>query len=337
MDAEPVVDPAAQSRRHEVREFSPLAVGILTLSVMLLYFWLSGALFPENTTGYAMSAARATGMALTYATTPAFILAALFFSQRRTRAMLDQLANSGNVSREAATSCGAVGMAIGPARNVAATILGLALGSTQITWPRLVEDLGEPTIFLAISIAIGNLVTWIAVAHVLLRRIIASNSIRRLGRDDIKVDLLRLDTLLPFGRIGTLHVLIVVIAVSLSAFQSLDAELRWVNYSSALAAGIFGGLVLTLLPMIGIRQNVRRAKHRALESLDQAILHADRDLEPDPLRYLGDLLQLRETIVHAREWPLGTTGVSRIAIYFIIPPIAWVGSALVEILLQAAL
>jgi hypothetical protein len=337
MDAEPVVDPAARSQRHEGSGFSPLAVGLLTLSVMLLYFWLSGALFPKDTTGFAMSPAQITGMALTYSTTPAFTIAALFFAERRTRAMLDQLVNSGNVNREAARSCGAVGMALGPARNVAVTILGLALGSTQITWPRLVEDLGEPMMFLALSIAIGNLVTWIFVAHVLIRRLIASNSIRRLGRDDIEVDLLRLDILLPFGRIGTLHFLIVVITVSLSAFQSLDAELRWVNYSSALAAGITGGLALTLLPMIGIRQNVRRAKRRVLEKLDEAIAHADRDLEPDPLRYLGDLLRQRETIAHAREWPLDTTGVSRIGIYFIIPPIAWVGSALVEILLEAAL
>jgi hypothetical protein len=337
MDAEPVVAPAARSQRHEGSGFSPLAVGLLTLSVMLLYFWLSGALFPKDTTGYGKSPAQATGMALTYSATPAFMIAALFFSERRTHAMLDQLVNSGNVNREAARSCGAVGLALGPARNVAATILGLALGSMQITWQRLVEALGEPTIVLALSLAIGNLVTWTVVAHVFLRRISASNAISRLGRGDTEVDLLRLDTLLPFGRIGTLQFLVVVITVSFSAFQSLDAELRWDNYRWALAAGIPAGLALTLLPMIGIRKNVRRAKRRVLEELDEAIAHADRDLEPDPLRYLGDLLQLRKTIAHAREWPLDTTGVSRIGIYFIIPPIAWVGSALVEILLEAAL
>ena len=82
MDAEPVVDPAVRSQRHEGSGFSPLAVGLLTLSVMLLYFWLSGALFPENTTGFAMSPTQTTGMALTYSTTPAFMLAALFFLQR---------------------------------------------------------------------------------------------------------------------------------------------------------------------------------------------------------------------------------------------------------------
>jgi len=62
----------------------------------------------------------------------------------------------------------------------------------------------------------------------------------------------------------------------------------------------------------------------------QAIAAADRDLGPDPLRYLGDLLRRRDTIENAREWPLDTTALSRIAIYFIIPPIAWVGAAFVE-------
>lgn len=173
--------------------------------------------------------------------------------------------------------------------------------------------------------------------HVVLRRVLASIDLRRLGREHTQVDLLRLDALLPFGRIGTLHVLIVAIAVSLSAFQSLDAELRWVNYSAALAMGIPAGIALLLLPMVGIRQNVRRPKRRPLEALDEAIENANRDLEPDALRYLGDLLRQRESIQHAREWPLDTMAFSRLAIYFVIPPIARVGGALAEILIQAAL
>ena len=190
---------------------------------------------------------------------------------------------------------------------------------------------------MVLSIAMGNLVTWVAAAHVVMRRVLVSIDLRRLGREHTRVDLFRLDTLLPFGRIGTLHVLIVTITVSLAAFQSLDAELRWFNYSAALAAGIPAGIVLLLLPMVGIRQNVRRAKRQALETLDDAIENANRDLEPDALRYLGDLLRQRESIQHAREWPLDTTAFSRIAIYFVIPPIAWVGGALVEILIEGAL
>ena len=52
---------------------SPLAVGAATLVAMLLYFWLSGAMFPADTRELWMTPAQLTGMALTYSTTPAFL------------------------------------------------------------------------------------------------------------------------------------------------------------------------------------------------------------------------------------------------------------------------
>jgi hypothetical protein len=332
-----VAEPAAQTREEEGRGASPFAVGVLTLSVLLLYFWLSGSLFAGEMPDFWMSSAQTTGMVLTYATSPAFLLASLLYAQRRTRANLDQLVRSGSLSREAAATRGVSGDSFSLAQNVTVTIVGFILGSLNVPWELVAESLDSPWRFAAVSIAVGNVLTWIAVAHCTFRRIVVSIFIRRLGRDHAEVDLLRLDALLPFGRIGTLHVLIVAIAVSSAAFQSLDAELRWDNYSAALAAGISSGAALLLLPMLGIRQNVRLAKRRALEKLDEAIAHANRDLEPNALRYLGDLLRRRETIEQAREWPLDTTSVSRIAIYFVIPPIAWVGGALVEIMLQAAI
>jgi hypothetical protein len=325
------------SRGANAGGISPVAAGILTLALMLVYFWLSGTLFPDDTTGYHMSSAQITGMSLTYSTTPAFLVAALLYSQRRTHIILDQLVHSGCVTREAAMSSGAGGTAIGLARSIAATLVGTIIGALQGSWQPVLDSLGEPRMFMVLGITVGNIVTWVAVVHVVLRRALASLDLARLGRDHTHVDLLRLDALLPFGQIGTLHLLIVVVAISLSAFQSLDAELRWDNYSSALAAGIPAGISLLLLPMIGIRQKVREVKRHAHESLDEAIAHADRDLEPASMSYLGDLLQQREAIQRAREWPLNTTAFSRIAVYFVIPPIAWVGSALVEILIQAAL
>jgi len=317
----------------------PLVVGGLVLSLMLVFFWLTGALFPADSNGLDMSPAQITGMALTYSVTPAFLLASLIYSHRRTRISIDQLVDLGRVDLVATNaqvrSVGGAGL--GLTGNVAATLLGLFLGAAQVTWARVFDSLGDPGMSYVLSIAIGNIWTWLVVVHVVMRRVVASADLRRLGQSSTKIDLLRPDTLLPFGRVATLHLLMVAIAVSLSALQSLDAELRWVNYSAALAAGIPAGLVLVLLPMLGIRHSVRVAKRCTLEELDAAIEHADRELEPDALRYLSDLLHQRETIANARDWPLDTTAFSRIAIYFVIPPIAWVGGALVEILVAAAI
>ena len=75
MDSESVVDPAMQPQHEQGRDLSPLVIGTLTLSLMLIYFWMSDALFPDDTTGYRMSSVQITGMALTYSTSPAFMLA----------------------------------------------------------------------------------------------------------------------------------------------------------------------------------------------------------------------------------------------------------------------
>jgi hypothetical protein len=251
--------------------------------------------------------------------------------------MLAELVASGSLDVDAARSVRDGGSVMGIPQNVALTLAGIILGSLQINGEQFLASLREPTMIMVVSIAAGNIITWITVVHVGAHRAITSIELLRLGRDRVEVDLLRLDALLPFGRIATLHVLIVAIAVSLSAFQSLDAELRWVNYSAAFAVGIPAGLTLLLLPMIGIRHNVHRVKARALEDVDEAIAHADRALEPEPLRYLGDLLQRRDALQQAREWPLDFSAFSRIAVYFVIPPIAWIGGAIAEILIESVL
>ncbi len=329
----------AQSRKAGASTLSPLALGTLTLSAMLVYFWLSGTLSAGDETGFWMPSAQATGAALTYSTIPAFLLAALRHGNRQMSVTLDQLVASGSLPRELATRVGEGAGSLRWVQNVAATVAGLVAGAFNVPWVLVANDLGSrnPTMYMALSIALGNLVVWMVVVHVVMRRVLASNALRQLGREHVDVDLFRLDALLPFGRTGTHGVLMVAIAVSLASFQSIDAELRWINYSSAFAAGIPAGLALLLIPMMGIRQNVRHAKRCALEGLDEAIAQANRDLDPEPLRYLGDLLQRRETIAHAREWPLDTTALSRVAIYLIIPPIAWVGGAVAEILIQAVI
>jgi len=330
-------EPRAETSNGASGEASPLVAGLVLLAVLLLYFWLSGALFSDDMSGFWMSSAQTSGMSLTYSTSPAFMVASLLYARRRTRVVVDRLVESKVVDQEAARTAHVGAQVLGRGVNVGLVIIGILLGSTNVSWDMVAKTLDGPWAWTGVSMAVGNFVTWIAVVQVFARRYIASRELHRLGRDHARVDLLRPDQLLPFGAIGILHFLMVVVTISLSSFQSLDAELRWVNYSAALAAGVPAAIVLLSLPMIGIRQNVRRAKSISLGRLDDAIARASRDLEPDSLRYLGDLVRQRDAVTSGREWPLDTTAVSRIAIYVVIPPIAWVGGALVEILVESAL
>lgn len=327
----------AQSVTSAADKLSPLALGMLTLSLLLVFFWLSGTLTLEESAGFWMEPIRAIGTVLSLSTTIAFLFAASRYAKRQTHVTLDLLIESGTLSRETTAPLRRKVSSLSSSQNVAVSILAVVFGCFNVRWSLIVNDLGQPTMFASLSIAIGNLAVWFVVFHVLVRNILNSNSLGQLGRQHAKVDLLRPDSLLPFGRIGTLSLAIVTITLALTVFQSLDAELRWVNYRNAFAVGLPAAFVLLLLPMLGIRQNVRAAKQQALEKLNAAIAVADRELNADSLHYLSDLLRQRESIEHVREWPLDTTAFSRVAIYVVIPPLAWMGSAIVEILIETAM
>ena len=58
-----------------------------------------------------------------------------------------------------------------------------------------------------------------------------------------------------------------------------------------------------------------------------------------PRRYesLEPLLILRREVLSAPEWPFDTTTMGRLALYLIIPPLTWIGAALIEIVVDTAL
>lgn len=324
---------------HSPKGMSPAVLGAITFGVLLLYYWLSGLFLPEEGTGFWLTPAKATGSALTYATTPAFLLAATRAVGRRTRTMLIRLYESNTIdARAVADTLNGTGFSPTFKQNVIVTFVGLFLGAGfNVPWHRVLAEIDTPTAFAAAGIVVGNLITWLAVSHTGFRRIAMSNSIRNLGRRHAKIDLFRLEALLPFGRMGTFDLLVVVIAMSFAVFQSLDAQLLWENYSSAISAGVPIGVGLLMMPMLGIRQNVRLEKHRAIEQVNELITNASRELDPESMRYLGDLLRRREQLEKVHEWPLDMTTLSRIAIYFVVPPLAWLGGALVEIVVNAAI
>ena len=59
--------------------------------------------------------------------------------------------------------------------------------------------------------------------------------------------------------------------------------------------------------------------------------------EGEAMRSLNDLLQYRREVNSTSEWPFDVGALSRLALYLIIPPLTWVGAALIENLVDSAL
>jgi hypothetical protein len=115
--------------------------------------------------------------------------------------------------------------------------------------------------------------------------------------------------------------------------QSLDAEFRWVNYQTGLIFGTISASILFYLPVSGVHDGIREAKARRLEEI-QSLIGA---IDQSNVASLESLIAHRERILHLSAWPLDLSILSRVGFYLIIPPLAWVGAALVETLVQGYL
>ena len=58
---------------------------------------------------------------------------------------------------------------------------------------------------------------------------------------------------------------------------------------------------------------------------------AARVVEPDSLTQIELLMQHRDRIQHMSAWPIDFSIASRLILYIVIPPLAWLGAAIVEV------
>jgi hypothetical protein len=161
--------------------------------------------------------------------------------------------------------------------------------------------------------------------------------------DEIEIDLLELEPLNAFGRIGLRFALLWILGVTIAAPLLLGPELR---LRALLGASVFVGVIATvalLIPVLGIRRRVRSTKQGELTQLaaaiagDEAALSktriANRRGEPS----LADLIAYRGLVDSAREWPYDAPTISRFALYLLIPLASWVAAAFVERAVDALL
>ena len=98
-------------------------------------------------------------------------------------------------------------------------------------------------------------------------------------------------------------------------------------------------LLLFFWPVWPINRRLHLRKREELERLDAAITALPRPELTDTaaLQTLNALLAYRREIADVSEWPFDFSVLTRLMLYLIIPPLTWVGAALIEILIDSAL
>ncbi len=264
------------------------------------------------------------GAVLVYCIVPAYLLFCAPFQWRRSSAA------AADIGLLVGDPAGARVEILEPGFRVIATgtLLGMLYGLSQFlqTLPML-RGSGNP--WLDFSMMGANVLLWTVGGWVLAWRLYAGRGLRRLG-SVTRVDLYDLETLRPFARVAMLDVLVVMGTMALMPLQSLDAEFRWSNYEAGLLVTVPAAVVFFVLPLWGVHRRMVETRAERLAELQAQINGCARD----DIARLDTLVAHRDRIRGIRTWPLDMSVVFRALFYLVIPPLAWVGAALVENLVE---
>ncbi len=197
-------------------------------------------------------------------------------------------------------------------------------------------DPESPIFVTSSALAFGQIFMWSIVAVTLFFVIQDDWLLYQYGRH-VQVNIYDLDKLNGFGRAVLTQFLMVIGALALTTLQSLDREFQWVNYANGLYVGIPSAVIFVLLPTWTIRKNIRRVKAQALEAINSEIQQTPTGLDSESLLRLNALIARRDQVQHTRTWPMDISIFSRFLFYVFIPPLAWLGAALMEVMLDSFL
>lgn len=211
---------------------------------------------------------------------------------------------------------------------------GVIVAAINVYWPRMVFDWHAPGFEESMMILSGNFFIWSSVAIVLYFFLIEGHAYHRIGKL-VPIDLYNMDRLNGFGRVSLGGFLMVMGSLALSTVQSIDFDFSWGRYRNALLVGVPAAITLALLPCWSVHRRLRRQKQRHLQEINRAIAAESKSLDGQALLTMNALLARKKTIESVRTWPMDFSIVSRFILYVFIPPLAWVGAALMEIFLDS--
>ena len=312
----------------------PLVSALIVMSVAFCTFWLCGAAFGDVPPWEGTDPRLATGMSLTYTALLGYFVGIGGHAANRMsefgRILAPQLTEEGRAVLATLNRAPR-------SRLWAATAVGVLLGALNAQWGVFLQFDADPSWWVRASLSLGSTLVWILVARVVYFSGRNGRLFSEVGRRHTIVDLFATDALAPFARTGVLGVLLTMGALAITPLQALDAQFRLENYSWALVVALPAAVTLLMLPMWGIHRRLREEKAHALGEIDAAIAAADQSLDDAALNRLNALATRRALVKGVHEWPLDVRAVSRVGFYLIIPPLAWVAAALVEMGLERAL
>jgi hypothetical protein len=281
----------------------------------------------------------AKGFAISGAAWPAMVLSLLCSAalgmQRyaRLREAADAPAYARILTGGMASAAGVTGLTARGTRLVRATIIGIIVGFALSAAVIVSENReGHP-------IQPGPLV-WYVCAITLLSVLFARGveQTRSGGRAyasalnaELKIDLLRTDTLAVLGRSAARGSLIWFVVSAVACLFFVGDDLNWLTVALIVSCVAMGmGMFVSI--MARIHRQIKAAKDAELEHVRRQIdaMRATMHEDAGAAARLHGMLAYEKRIADAPEWPFDQSTLVRVAAYILIPTIPWFGQAMVQ-------
>ena len=154
-----------------------------------------------------------------------------------------------------------------------------------------------------------------------------------------ELDLLDRGQLAPFRSQALTQALLVLGAAACGSPLGYEPNLVGLTIGMASFAMLIATIGL-MLPLLGVRERIRATKSREIDWCDVRLRSARDALKQTnarvPVGEFSELYAYRRCLDEVRDWALDTPSFVRFALYLLIPIGSWLGGALVERLVDAA-
>jgi hypothetical protein len=221
---------------------------------------------------------------------------------------------------------------------ISALVGGFA-GTTLILSPRIFNTVGEgyPSVHSLFSMILlfGLMGIFALITH---RQ---SQVFNEVGRQFVEVDLLEPGAFSPFAALGLRNAGSWFIGSAIASLLMTGTGNMW-TIAAVIVVTLGFGTAALIVPSRGLHAHIQERKReellliRAAIANERAILFSAAEPSPDPPR-MHAMLAYETRIESVREWPFDTSTLSRFGFFLLIPLVSWIGGALVERAVNAAL
>lgn len=186
-----------------------------------------------------------------------------------------------------------------------------------------------------IGSSLGTMLTWFIQIHAITALVRNAHLFARLGRENLALDVLRPEQLVPFGTLALLPSLMLMGTQLYYPLLSLSGQFNAYATLPGFVLTLLSAMYLLLRPIWPVHVHMREAKASLLASTDAGIArwrenNPDRNFTPDAVGELLPMLAFRDHVRALPNWPINLGLLGRWLFYIGMPPLTWALAALTE-------